>query len=1242
MKIIILILSLIFAVQLQAAQTVITNWAGLGTVPIKGGDIILMQQGGLLYHFTPNNLATNLSTNEVLLLPMQALVAGASNTVAALLIANDIITSNGIYSVETTRNSAVSNAVMVILSATTNGLASILVANDTVTSNGLYSSETTRNGAVSNGVVALLVSNDTVTSNALRTVLIANDTTTSNGVVVMLVANDTTTSNALWTIVVANDSTTSNTLRAVTVNGLTNKAEIKPIFNRFFVAGDSLSAGATSWWFTLTNEFASFVSTTNTATGGWALSDLESDYATHILPSNPTTNDLLSVWIGANDYGNALPTNWIARHLAYCNTLTSNGATLILLTIMPRAPVYSHEQGETNRTLINNYIRGFTNAYICDVARAFDNPSNTFLFSGDGVHLNAYGYRTVAGMVRATLQSSKQPEGASLITAWSNSVAVMNKAGQVAMVADSVGSYFERKVGVGTFFPVAPLEVAGSGTLNSDFRISRIGDSNAYTFISSQIGSANAALLGVQAVPALAVYYTGGVGIGAYADANVSAPANGLAVSGKVGLATTTPTNALDVVGHTSLRSNLFLANLPTNGSPIALLSVDADGQVYETAVSSGGVGSSPSSTFRYAIGYWGDSLVAGNFDALSILLQTNHLFNGGIGGETSTQIKNRLLADTNKWNWTTIIWAGQNDPTVGVVETNVAAMVATLTHTNYLVVGLTLATNFGPGNATYVSVRTINTNLATTYGNRYLDIHSYLVSQANTNTEYYYYTNDMVPPSLLADFIHLNQFGHSLAATQIMARLSAVWVPAENRPLSAQDVSAIFGNSPGLGDAKSTNLMVAAIANDTNVFGLAKFWNPFARTEGRYVTVELGRSEAVGQAGYIGHRAYATNTTNSGIILFNYGDSELTQSLFLRNGGKLGLGMQTPTATFDIGAQGEATVRITGNLNTAGANAQLVFANASIGNERFAIGWDKINNGLNISSGGSVATAQLLTVLDTGLVGIGTTNPASKLVLSDPNATVLRIRSNTGGAGGNRDAQIWFENFSTPRAAIGLDVSASTLVFSVDGLGTITSGDASQAGAVYLNTANGNFGLRTNSPQASLHVHGNAIVNAGSLGINTSATNALDVSGHASIRTNLYLPNLPTNAAPIALLGVDAAGEVYETSISPTISYTTVAPSALHSVTIGKGWTNDLGVRADIVLSLKLVDAISGDPALAFTNSITGEAWTNTIIFGAVSTAQYTVVIPDISPNDRGSFTDVSTGTGSTLTILNAWWKTK
>lgn len=67
------------------------------------------------------------------------------NTNFFAIFAQATAITNGLFALETTRNAAVSNA-----------LVTLLVANDTTTSNGLYSVETTRNAAVSNALVALI------------------------------------------------------------------------------------------------------------------------------------------------------------------------------------------------------------------------------------------------------------------------------------------------------------------------------------------------------------------------------------------------------------------------------------------------------------------------------------------------------------------------------------------------------------------------------------------------------------------------------------------------------------------------------------------------------------------------------------------------------------------------------------------------------------------------------------------------------------------------------------------------------------------------------------------------------------------------------------------------------------------------------------------------------------------------------------------------------------------------------
>lgn len=118
---------------------------------------------------------------------------------------------------------------------------------------------------------------------------------------------------------------------------------------------------------------------------------------------------------------------------------------------------------------------------------------------------------------------------------------------------------------------------------------------------------------------------------------------------------------------------------------------------------------------------------------------------------------------------------------------------------------------------------------------------------------------------------------------------------------------------------------------------------------------------------------------------------------------------------------------------------------------------------------------------------------------------------------------------------------------------------------------------------------------------------------------TNQSTVWLPTNNAPI----------------------TTIAPSGLHSIALGKGWTNDLGARAELMISVKYTDAATGDPSFAYTNTVSGVAFTNSFAFGIAGTMQELVTIADISPSDYGSFTDLS-GSGSSVTFINAWWKLK
>ena len=154
--------------------------------------------------------------------------------------------------------------------------------------------------------------------------------------------------------------------------------------------------------------------------------------------------------------------------------------------------------------------------------------------------------------------------------------------------------------------------------------------------------------------------------------------------------------------------------------------------------------------------------------------------YNGGIGGQTSTQIAARETVDTAHQSWPTIIWAGRNnytDPTT--VEADIASMVAHLGHSNYLVLSV-LNGNFAGesiGGANYNLIIGINNSLAATYGSHYLDVRSYLVSLYDPSQpqDVIDHSNDVVPTSLRFDNIHLNDAGYQDVANYIYAQRRTV-----------------------------------------------------------------------------------------------------------------------------------------------------------------------------------------------------------------------------------------------------------------------------------------------------------------------------------------------------------------------------------------------------------------------------------------------------------------------------------
>lgn len=155
--------------------------------------------------------------------------------------------------------------------------------------------------------------------------------------------------------------------------------------------------------------------------------------------------------------------------------------------------------------------------------------------------------------------------------------------------------------------------------------------------------------------------------------------------------------------------------------------------------------------------------------------------WNSGVGGETSTQIKDRFLNSTGGYrNATTLIWAGRNNYTDGAtVQADIAAMVGYLTTDRFLVLSVMngdYASEYKDGSG-WVQITTLNANLRATYGSRFLDIRTPMVAAYNPSLpqDVIDFGRDIPPTSLRYDQVHHNDAGQafvfSIVGPALLAR---------------------------------------------------------------------------------------------------------------------------------------------------------------------------------------------------------------------------------------------------------------------------------------------------------------------------------------------------------------------------------------------------------------------------------------------------------------------------------------
>lgn len=176
----------------------------------------------------------------------------------------------------------------------------------------------------------------------------------------------------------------------------------------------------------------------------------------------------------------------------------------------------------------------------------------------------------------------------------------------------------------------------------------------------------------------------------------------------------------------------------------------------------------------------WGDSLTPPVAANLQLLVPGRTVFNGGVTGETSTQIAARKLADGSAHAaWISVFWYGQNnarDPQQ--IKADLAASVASLAAGNdhFLVLGVINQDipSQVAGGAVYPLITQLNAELAQLYPRNFFDMRSYLVSQGVAMQDTADLQKDVVPAALRFDEIHLDNDGSVLVARKLKELLDA------------------------------------------------------------------------------------------------------------------------------------------------------------------------------------------------------------------------------------------------------------------------------------------------------------------------------------------------------------------------------------------------------------------------------------------------------------------------------------
>lgn len=295
------------------------------------------------------------------------------------------------------------------------------------------------------------------------------------------------------------------------------------------------------------------------------------------------------------------------------------------------------------------------------------------------------------------------------------------------------------------------------------------------------------------------------------------------------------------------------------------------------------------------------------------------------------------------------------------------------------------------------------------------------------------------------------------------------------------------------------------------------KFGNAFNGTDGygqlRIITstnnnahLDIGSSASIGSSTLNGSGQTAS-------YLQSQSGNSATNILLQPTGGNIGVGTIEPEYKLDL----DGDIRLGGTKALSQYNPRIVFSENSGGNEDFYLqyvgseGGGATGNRFRIGSGNSGWNSEALTIVGNGRIGMGRTNPYTKLHVKD-NGAVFSLEgsdhcymqfyrsggSRTGwfGNGGNNSSMSWTNSESGGGIYIhtnnGLIYSNSTMQINWrSSAGILNLGDANHciradsghgvtiktygvSNGIHLEQVTGRVGIGTSSPGYKLQVQGN------------------------------------------------------------------------------------------------------------------------------------------------------------------------